>query len=129
MEWYLLVWKRFAEFNGRSRRKEYWMFTLFNMLICLLLYIPGLVLVRVNPIGVVFVCIYFLYALAVMIPSLSCYVRRLHDRGKSGWWVFLNFVPLIGAIVVLVWLASDSVPGMNEYGPNPKYSEPFVLNG
>ena len=92
MSWFVMAWTRATEFSGRSRRKEYWMFTLINSLI-------GFAL--------------------MLLPSWSCSVRRLHDTGRSGWWLLLYLVPGIG-LIVLVFLMFDSQPGRNEYGPNPK---------
>ncbi|MGD0901642.1 MAG: DUF805 domain-containing protein [Terracidiphilus sp.] len=114
----MLPWKRFAEFSGRSRRKEYWMFFLFNMVIGLVLYIPGIALRE--SIGPVFLGLYGLYCLAVLIPSLAVAVRRLHDTGKSGWFMLLVLIPFIGGIIVLVLMVLDSDPEANKYGPNPK---------
>jgi len=119
MEWYIMVWKRFAEFSGRSRRKEYWMFTLINMVICLVLYIPGLAL-RESGIGPIFLGLYFIYCLAVPIPGLAVSVRRLHDTGKSGWFLLLALIPIVGPIIVLVFVCMDSDAAANQYGPNPK---------
>ncbi len=61
-----------------------------------------------------------IYLLVILIPSLALCVRRLHDTGKSGWFFFISFIPLVGAILLLVFLATDSQPGPNQYGPNPK---------
>ena len=118
MEWYLMALKKYSEFSGRSRRKEYWMFTLFNCLIYLVLFILGLVL-RDSALGSVFMGLYFIYALALLIPSLAVCVRRLHDTGRSGWWLLIVIVPIV-SIVLLVFMCLDSDPGPNEYGPNPK---------
>ncbi len=112
MSYYLNVWKNYVNFNGRARRKEYWMFVLFNLIIaCLLLVVSALI-------G--FPLLYAIYVLAVICPSLAVCVRRLHDIGKSGAWFFVTFVPVIGAIWLLVLLCKDSEPGENLYGSNPK---------
>ena len=87
MNWYLKVLKQYADFNGRARRKEYWMFALFNFIFTIVAIILDYALgltVGELPYGV----IYFLYTLAVFIPSLAAVVRRLHDVGKSGWMIF-----------------------------------------
>jgi uncharacterized membrane protein YhaH (DUF805 family) len=128
MEWYTLVWKRYAEFEGRSRRKEYWMFSLINMLIVLAAELAGFVLLFIG-IGVIVFPLLILYSLALLIPSLAVSVRRLHDTGKSGWWLLIGLIPLIGGIVLIVFLASDSEPGVNLYGPSPKYMQPFPIVG
>jgi uncharacterized membrane protein YhaH (DUF805 family) len=118
MNWYLEVLKKYAVFSGRARRKEYWMFALFNFIIFLVLEIVlgmagAIIGSDLNIIGL-------LYTLAVILPSLSVGVRRLHDIGRSGWWLLIAFVPLIGAIVLLLFHVKDSTPGENEYGENPK---------
>ncbi len=113
MNWYLEVLRKYAVFDGRARRKEYWMFALFNFIIAFVLgFIEGLV-GGPGVIGLV-------YSLAVFIPALAVTVRRLHDTNRSGWWVLIAFVPLIGAIVLLVFMVLDSQPGENRFGANPK---------
>ncbi|WP_018883839.1 DUF805 domain-containing protein [Paenibacillus massiliensis] len=114
MEWYLKVLKNYVGFSGRARRKEYWMFALFNAIAVLVLAIIG------QLIGIELLLVY-LYSLAVMLPSLAVIIRRLHDIGKSGWWYLLSFVPF-GAFVVLYFICLDSEPTDNQYGPNPKFS-------
>jgi uncharacterized membrane protein YhaH (DUF805 family) len=117
MDWYLKVLRQYADFSGRARRKEYWMFVLFNILIAVGIAIVesilGLGFAGFGPLS-------GLYALALLIPSLAVSVRRLHDTGRSGWWVLIGFVPLIGLIVLLVFMVTDSEHGSNQYGPNPK---------
>lgn len=115
MEWYLKVLKNYANFNGRARRKEFWMFILINFLISTGLQIilgmisPELMLIVVG-----------LYSLGVLIPSIAVGVRRLHDINKSGWWYFIGLVPLIGGIWLLVLFATEGTSGENEYGHDPK---------
>ena len=119
MNWYLKVLKQYADFNGRARRKEYWMFVLFNMIFAIVAMILDNILGLTAgelPYGV----FYFLYALAVLIPGLAVAVRRLHDVGKSGWMILIALIPLIGAIWLLVLMVTDSNPGENKYGQNPK---------
>jgi len=125
MDSFLEVIRKYADFNGRSRRKEYWMFTLFVILIYLALFIAGALLAAVvakdshGAAGLVFLAPFYLFCLAMFIPSLAVGVRRLHDTGKSGWWFLIGFIPL-GGLVLLVFYCMDSQPGPNEYGPNPK---------
>jgi uncharacterized membrane protein YhaH (DUF805 family) len=119
MNWYLMVWKKYAQFSGRSRRNEYWMFTLFNLLIYVLLYGAGIALAD-SGIGKAVLGLCAIYGLAVLIPSLAVGVRRLHDTGRSGWWLLICFVPIVGPIILLVFFVLDSEPGANQYGPNPK---------
>ncbi len=114
MEWYLKVLKKYAEFDGRAHRTEYWMFVLFNVLISI-----GLALVG-SLIGHGLQYLSNLYGLAVLVPGLAVGVRRLHDIGKSGWWLLIAFIPCIGAIILIYFLVQDSQPESNKYGPNPK---------
>ncbi|GAB3173775.1 DUF805 domain-containing protein [Streptomyces incanus] len=112
MNWYVEVLKKYAVFNGRARRKEYWMFTLFSVIASIVLAIVDAVTgIRV---------LEFIYAVAVLLPTLAVAVRRLHDTNRSGWWVLIGLVPFVGFIVMLVFLATEGTPGENKYGANPK---------
>ncbi len=131
MDWYLMVWRKYAEFDGRSRRKEYWMFALFNLLGILALGALGAIGLSISRDfgGVLFVPL-GVYFLAAIIPSLAVTVRRLHDTGKSGWllllFMVLGIIPIIGfisGVIQIVILCMESDPGANQYGPNPKYPE------
>ncbi|MET9510149.1 DUF805 domain-containing protein [Streptomyces flavidovirens] len=113
MHWYIDVLKKYAAFSGRARRQEYWMFTLISSIIYIALMAIDISLLDTGVIAVI-------YELAVLLPSLAVSVRRLHDTGRSGWWLLIALVPLVGAIVLLVFLASDGKPEENEHGPNPK---------
>lgn len=118
MNWYLEVLKKYADFSGRARRKEYWFFTLFNIIFSLPLTLLDIWLGLADrsgwgPLGGI-------YTLAVFIPALAVLVRRLHDTGRSGWWFLIALVPCVGGIILLVYLVEDSHPGDNQYGPNPK---------
>ncbi|KAA0548517.1 DUF805 domain-containing protein [Bacillus sp. BGMRC 2118] len=115
MEWYLKVLKNYVGFSGRARRKEYWMFALFNAIVSILLAIVEVITGLESMLT-------GLYSLAVLLPSLAVGVRRLHDTGRSGWWLLISLIPIIGAIVLLVFTVSDSQEGENKYGPNPKHS-------
>jgi uncharacterized membrane protein YhaH (DUF805 family) len=112
MEWYLKVVKNYVGFQGRARRKEYWMFFLFNLII-------GLVIGFVEGLLNLSQVLSTLYSLAILLPSLAVGVRRLHDTGRSGLWLLIGLIPLIGLIVLLVFFCEDS-KGENQYGPNPK---------
>jgi uncharacterized membrane protein YhaH (DUF805 family) len=113
MKWYLEVLKKYAVFSGRAHRTEFWMFTLVNIIIVVVLsVIEGLL----GSPGIV--CL--IYNLAVLIPCIAVTVRRLHDIDRSGWWILISLIPLIGAIVLLVFAVQDSKPHENQYGPNPK---------
>ncbi len=128
MNWYLqAVTANYANFSDRARRKEYWMFVLFNIIFSVVAMFLD------NMLGLAFTMdmegmsislgygwIYSIYALAVLIPALSVTVRRLHDKSKSGWFIFIALIPLIGAIWLFVLMCLDSDPGDNAYGPYPK---------
>jgi len=119
MNWYLAVLKNYAGFSGRARRKEYWMFTLFNIIFAIVAMILDNVLgIAMAEIG--YGPLYGLYALAMLIPGLAVSVRRLHDVGKSGWMLLIALIPLIGAIWLLILMVTDSNPEENQYGANPK---------
>ncbi len=119
MNWYLKVLKKYAVFSGRAIRKEYWMFVLFNILFFIVAMILDNILgTAIEDVG--YGLFYFLYSFAVLIPSLAVSVRRLHDVGKSGWFLFIALIPLIGAIWLLVLMATDGNAGENEFGANPK---------
>jgi uncharacterized membrane protein YhaH (DUF805 family) len=119
MNWYFNVLKQYAVFKGRARRKEYWFFILFNLIASVVLtvidFMTGLLDAELG-IGL----LSGLYSLAVLIPSLAVTVRRLHDTDRSGWWLLIGLVPLIGAIVLLVFMLLDGTPGDNQHGANPK---------
>ncbi len=119
MNWYLAVLKNYTGFSGRARRKEYWMFALFNIIFLIVAMIIDNILGTTIE-GGGYGLFYFLYALAVLIPGLAVAVRRLHDVGKSGWMILIGLIPIIGWIWLLVLMVIDSKPGENQYGPNPK---------
>ena len=120
MNWYLDAWKNYINFQGRARRKAYWMFVLFNIiaLVILSLIEGALGLSGQNGYGI----LTGLYSLAIILPLIALAVRRLHDTGRSGWWILIGLVPLVGPIVLIVFYVTDSQPGTNQYGPNPKES-------
>jgi len=121
MSWYLQVLKKYAVFSGRARRKEYWYFFLFNTIIGFVLsFIEGLTSIAA---GTDYSVLAGIYSLAVLLPSIGVSIRRLHDTGRSGWWLFINLIPLIGAIILLIFMVSDSQAGTNQYGPSPKLVE------
>ena len=96
------VFSNYANFSGRARRSEYWYFVLFSLIIGLIPIVNLIV------------------GLISIIPGIAVCVRRLHDIGKSGWWLLLGFIPIAGPIVLLVWFCTDSQPGENQWGANPK---------
>lgn len=117
MSWYLQVLKKYAVFSGRARRKEYWFFFLFNIIVIIVL--GAIDLTTGGESGVGFL-LGIIYQLAVLIPSTAVTVRRLHDTGRSGWWLLISLVPVIGGIVLIVFALIDSESGENQYGGNPK---------
>ena len=117
--------QNYANFNGRARRAEYWNFCLFNLLISLGLGALGN-LAGDGFFGTVISGISYLYSLAVFIPGLAVAWRRLHDIGKSGAYWFFIFIPLVGAILLIIWLATAGDVGDNAYGPDPKAQQETV---
>jgi uncharacterized membrane protein YhaH (DUF805 family) len=113
MNWYLMALKKYVDFSGRSRRKEYWMFFLFNIIIAVVL---GIIEGILGIAGV----ISGLYCLAILLPGIAVTIRRLHDTDRSGWWILVGLVPIIGGLVLLFFMIQDGKPGENQYGPNPK---------
>lgn len=108
--------EKYCDFNGRARRSEYWWFCLGNMIVSYLGgFIGGMLGTTAYYIILAVIC------LALLLPGLGVMVRRLHDIGKSGWLVLLSFIPLVGAIILIVWCCKDSDRGQNQYGPSPKY--------
>ena len=126
MSWYLEVLKKYAVFSGRARRKEYWMFFLINLIISVVLIaIDGLIGTFRPQAGVGL--LQGIYSLAVLIPSIAVTVRRLHDTGRTGWWILISLIPVIGGIILLTFMVLDSEPGTNQYGPNPKEAGGYSL--
>ena len=125
MSWYIEALKKYAVFGGRSRRKEYWYFVLFNVIVSLVLSAVDALLgtfsssTNVGLLGGI-------YGLAIIIPSIAVSVRRLHDIDRTGWWVLISLVPVIGTLVLLVFAVLDGTPGENRFGPNPKASGKVV---
>ena len=120
MNWYLDAWKNYVTFTGRSRRTAYWMFVLFNFVAVILANVIDNVLGLAGEGG--YGPVSLIYGLAVFLPGLALAIRRLHDTGRTGWWILIGFLPLIGFIVLIIFFVQDSQPGSNQYGPNPKES-------
>jgi len=118
MSWYLQALKKYAVFSGRARRKEYWFFVLFYVIIVVVLSIIDAMLGLQFGQGVGILST--IYMLAVLIPGLAVGVRRLHDINKSGWWILIGFVPIIGPIILLIFALMGGTAGDNTYGPDPK---------
>jgi uncharacterized membrane protein YhaH (DUF805 family) len=120
MSWYLKALRNYAVFHGRARRKEYWYFVLINIIISVALAIVDSVTGTYNS-DVGLGLLSGMYTLAVLVPGIAVSVRRLHDIGRSGWWLLVVLVPIVGAIVLFIFMVLDSKPEQNEYGPSPKY--------
>jgi len=117
IENYLNVILKYAQFSGRSRRREYWMFFLTNFVIGIVLGILG----KLPVIGFIFrVVIAGLFSLAIIVPSIAVAVRRLQDQNKEWPWIFVIFIPLVGGIWFLIMMATEGTRGENNYGPDPK---------
>jgi uncharacterized membrane protein YhaH (DUF805 family) len=132
MDWMLMPLRRYADFSGRSRRKEYWMFTLFILLV----YVAFFALLAIGgglsgmfeagsgasipALAWVVIGLFVVFALAIFVPALAVVVRRLHDQDKSGWFILIQFIPYIGGIIMLIFMCIDGTKGENRYGPDPK---------
>lgn len=141
MEWMLLPLRRYAQFSGRSRRKEYWMFVLLMLIIYIVaMFLDSLLgfgsttrYADVTDVGAsagfysTGGIITLIAALALFIPSLAVAIRRLHDTDRSGWWILIGLVPLVGAIVLIVFYCTDGTRGPNRFGPDPKGENPADL--
>ena len=125
MQWMFLPLKRYADFQGRSLRLEYWLFQLGQWILFPLLALPlvavgaatdpGEQTALLNILTIPFAILW----LGLVIPNLAVTIRRLHDQDKSGWWLLISFIPF-GGLVLLVFMFIDGTPGENEYGPSPK---------
>ena len=119
MNWYITAIKKYATFSGRSRRKEYWYCFLFNLLISMLLSFVDALTGGFDP-ATGYGLFSSIYGLALLIPAIAVSVRRLHDTGRTGWWFLIVLVPLVGALVLLYFMASNGDSGTNKYGNDPK---------
>jgi uncharacterized membrane protein YhaH (DUF805 family) len=119
-----IITKKYSMINGRARRKEFWMFSLWQTLIVWAPLFIGFVLATASEdvaiVGGLFIFVGIIFALALSCPSICLQVRRLHDRGMSGWFWLINFIPYVGGLIILVLMCLDSQRGDNQYGPNPK---------
>lgn len=123
MDWFVAALKKYAVFTGRARRKEYWYFVLFYLLIH-----AGLSFIQSMLWGTYGTYYYgghggiltSFFALVMLVPSLAVGVRRLHDTNRSGWWLLIGMIPIVGAVILIWFMVQDSQPGNNRFGPNPK---------
>ena len=122
MEWALLPFRRYAEFTGRTRRKEYWSFVLLLFVVSLVIgFIEGML--GLSGMVGTYGPLSWLFLLIVLIPSIAVGVRRFHDLGKSGWWILIGIVPILGALVLIFFFVQEGEKGPNEYGPDPLEGE------
>lgn len=124
MDWYTQVWRKYADFTGRARRKEYWMFVLINTAITMLLGTIDGTLRGIAGTDISFLS--SLYSLAVLLPTIAVGVRRLHDTSRSGLFLLLAFVPLVN-LVLLFFFIQEGTAGPNQYGPDLKTAERGVI--
>ncbi|GAA3122487.1 uncharacterized membrane protein YhaH (DUF805 family) [Kribbella aluminosa] len=124
MQWYIDVLKKYAVFDGRARRKEYWMFVLFSVVASIILSLIDRILGTTYNNGTSGV-LQTIYSLAVLLPTIGVAIRRMHDTKRSGWWILINLIPCIGWIWFIVLAAQEGTAGQNEYGPDPKAAERF----
>ncbi|MDD5995854.1 MAG: DUF805 domain-containing protein [Bacteroidales bacterium] len=118
-----VVCDNYANFSGRARRREFWLFHLFYMIISIILgFVLGIVGVILGLSETMISIPIYVLGLALFIPSIAVAVRRLHDTGKSGWYYLVGLIPFIGALVLLYWFVTEGTEGSNEYGENPKKS-------
>jgi len=116
INWYMAVLKKYTVFTGRARRKEYWIFVLINSIIGLGFF----TLSKISGIGIVFTILSSIYQLAILCPSIAVVIRRLHDVGRPGVHILFMLIPIVGVILLIIWLATEGAAGDNQYGPNPK---------
>ena len=119
MSWYLQALKKYAVFAGRSRRKEFWYFALFNIILGIVLGVMDRLLGTYSPASNIGL-LSGIYGMAILVPSLAVTVRRLHDIDRTGWWILIGLVPFVGTIVPLVLALFEGTPGANRYGSDPK---------
>lgn len=137
MDWMLMPLRRYAEFSGRSRRKEYWMFALFEIIVFSVVgLVAGMLFGFGDPsdptagmMGGGMLIVLLLLGLAFLVPGVAVTVRRFHDQDKSGWFVLLGLIPYIGGLILLVFMCIEGTKGPNRFGPDPKgedYGEVFA---
>ncbi len=122
MNWYLKCLRQYFDLEGRARRKEYWMFTLFNVIFAIVLRFLDDLFGTVSSDGRIGL-FGGIYIIAVLIPSLAVSVRRLHDIGKSGWYYLIGLIPIVGPLILLVWFCTEGERNSNGWGEDPKMGE------
>ena len=113
------AYTNYCKFDGRACRSEYWFFVLFEFIVSLILSALNYLTTDGGKNGFFYILL-VIFEMATLLPSLGLVWRRLHDSGRCGAWFFIWFVPVVGWILLIVWLCQDSEPGTNRYGSNPK---------
>lgn len=124
--WKKVLTKNYANFDGRARRAEYWNYVLFNFIFTLSVFVISIIFIFFG--GFLLWPLMWLYGIATIIPGLAVVIRRLHDTGKSGWYILFAFIPLVGGIILIVFLATEGDRGPNEYGSDPKMQSDSRIN-
>ncbi|MEC6825298.1 DUF805 domain-containing protein [Photobacterium piscicola] len=127
MNWYFLVLSKYAQFQGRSRRKEFWFFTLINALISMACSLVDTTL-QLPTLMEGYGVLAALYAVFAFIPTVAVTVRRLHDQDRTGWWALIMLIPIVGILVLLYFMVQNSVEGSNRFGSNPKQNDNSTLS-
>lgn len=120
MEWMTLPLKRYTDFSGRSRRKEYWMFVLFALIVGFVLGLIEGIAGLSGMVGGVYGPLTTIFLLGIIVPAIAVQVRRFHDQDKSGWFVLIGLIPIVGGLIVLVFMCLEGTRGSNRFGPDPK---------
>ena len=120
MDWMTLPLKRYADFSGRSRRKEYWMYTLGIIIAVVVLSVVEGIIGIGGMVGGFYGPLTTILLLGTLVPSIAVGVRRLHDTDKSGWFMLLSFIPLVGGLILLVFFCLEGTRGANRFGEDPK---------
>ncbi|MCD9496485.1 DUF805 domain-containing protein [Photobacterium carnosum] len=127
MNWYFAVIRKYAQFQGRSRRKEFWFFTLINACISLACSLVDTTL-QLPTVMEGYGVLGALYAAFAFIPTVAVTVRRLHDQDRTGWWALIMLIPIVGILVLLYFMVQNSTEGSNRFGRNPKQNDNSTLS-
>lgn len=127
MDWYFAVLRKYAQFQGRSRRKEFWYFTLINAFISMACSVIDSTL-QLPTVMEGYGVLAAVYAATMFIPTIAVTVRRLHDQGRTGWWALIMLIPIVGLLVLLYFMLQDSQPEKNQFGDNPKQQDQTTFN-
>ncbi len=120
MRWYLSCLSNYANFSGRARRKEYWMFVLFSTIFSVVLRWIDAIIIIASGMSLEIGILSSIYFLVLFVPTMAVQVRRLHDTDRSGWCWLLNLIPIVGSLVLFIWFVEEGTDGNNEYGSDPK---------